>query len=121
VDYKLLHENSGQRTFAVVLSTGEEVLSSLNDFLKREDVHAAQLTAIGALSELVLMYFDWEKKRVPETTGEGAGRSRFPDWRRGGRPGWGAHAAYTYRGRNPRWQRRSWTSRRSARAADPSK
>jgi predicted DNA-binding protein with PD1-like motif len=62
VQYKLLHENFGQRTFAVVLLTGEEVLSSLNDFLKRENVHAAQLTAIGALSELVLMYFDWEKK-----------------------------------------------------------
>ena len=62
VEYKLLHENSGQRTFVVVLSTGEEVFSSLNDFLKRENVHAAQLTAIGALSELVLMYFDWEKK-----------------------------------------------------------
>jgi predicted DNA-binding protein with PD1-like motif len=44
VEYKLLHENSGQRTFAVVLSTGEEVVSSLNDFLKRENVHAAQLT-----------------------------------------------------------------------------
>ena len=62
MEYKLLHENSGQRTFVVVLSTGEEVFSSLNDFLKRENVHAAQLTAIGALSELVLMYFDWEKK-----------------------------------------------------------
>jgi uncharacterized protein len=62
VEYKRLHENSGQRTFVVVLSTGEEVFSSLNDFLKRENVHAAQLTAIGALSELVLMYFDWEKK-----------------------------------------------------------
>ena len=68
VEYKLLHENSGQRTFVVVLSTGEEVLSSLNDFLQRENVHAAQLTAIGALSELVLMYFDWDKKdylRIP--------------------------------------------------------
>jgi predicted DNA-binding protein with PD1-like motif len=62
VQYKLLHENSGQRTFAVVFSTGEEVLSSLGDFIRREKVYAAQLTAIGALSELVLMYFDWEKK-----------------------------------------------------------
>jgi predicted DNA-binding protein with PD1-like motif len=62
VQYKLLHENSGQRTFAVVLSTGDEVLASLKDFITHEKVHAAQLTAIGALSELILMYFDWEKK-----------------------------------------------------------
>jgi predicted DNA-binding protein with PD1-like motif len=62
VQYKLLHEESGERTFAVVLSTGEEVFSSLNDFITRENVHAAHLTGIGALSGLVLMYFDWEKK-----------------------------------------------------------
>jgi predicted DNA-binding protein with PD1-like motif len=62
MQYKLLHENSGQRTFAVVLSTGDEVLASLKDFVAREKVHTAQLTAIGALSELVLMYFDWEKR-----------------------------------------------------------
>jgi predicted DNA-binding protein with PD1-like motif len=62
VQYKLLHENSGQRTYAVVLSSGDEVLASLKDFITSEKVHAAQLTAIGALSELVLMYFDWEKK-----------------------------------------------------------
>jgi uncharacterized protein len=61
MQYKLLHENSGQRTFAVVLSTGDEVLASLKDFVAREKVHTAQLTAIGALSELVLMYFDWER------------------------------------------------------------
>jgi predicted DNA-binding protein with PD1-like motif len=61
VQYKLLHEESGERTFAVVLSTGEEVFSSLNDFITRENVHAAHLTGIGALSGLVLMYFDWEK------------------------------------------------------------
>jgi len=45
-----------------VLSTGDEVLACLRDFITREKVHAAQLTAIGALSELVLMHFDWEKK-----------------------------------------------------------
>jgi predicted DNA-binding protein with PD1-like motif len=61
VQYKLLHEESGERTFAVVLSTGEEVFSSLNDFITRENVHAAHLTGIGALSGLVLMYFDWER------------------------------------------------------------
>jgi predicted DNA-binding protein with PD1-like motif len=59
---KLLHEASGQRTFTVVLATGDEVLSSLQEFVERENIHAASFTAIGALSDAVLCYFDWDKK-----------------------------------------------------------
>jgi uncharacterized protein len=59
---KLLHEASGQRTFAVVLATGDEVLSSLQQFVQRENIHAATFTAIGALSDAVLLYFNWERK-----------------------------------------------------------
>ena len=55
--------NSGvQRTYAVVLETGEEVMSCLQRFAAAEHVFAAQVTAIGAFSDLVLMYFDWAKK-----------------------------------------------------------
>jgi len=68
MQYKLLHENAGQRTFAVVLSMGDEVLGSLKDFIARENIHTAQLTAIGALSDLVLMYFDWDKKEYQKIT-----------------------------------------------------
>jgi uncharacterized protein len=59
---RLLHELGGQRTFVVVLSTGEEVMRALNAFTKSQNIVAAQLTAIGALSDAVLAYFDWEKK-----------------------------------------------------------
>jgi predicted DNA-binding protein with PD1-like motif len=59
---KLLHEAGGQRTFVVVLETGEEVVASLQTFAAREGVHAATFTAIGALSDGVLLYFDWQKK-----------------------------------------------------------
>ena len=59
---RLLHELSGQRTFAVVLSTGEEVMRELGAFTKSQNIVAAQLTAIGALSDAELAYFDWEKK-----------------------------------------------------------
>lgn len=65
---KLLHENDGQRTYAVVLETGDEAMSCLQRFVAAERIGAAQLTAIGALSDLTLMYFDWEKKdyqRIP--------------------------------------------------------
>jgi predicted DNA-binding protein with PD1-like motif len=58
----LLHENAGQRTFAVILETGDEAVTCLQTFIEKERVSAAQLTAIGALSAARLNYFDWEKK-----------------------------------------------------------
>ena len=59
---KLLHNADGQRTFAVILVTGDEVMACLKDFVTREKISAAQISAIGALSDVVLEYFDWEKK-----------------------------------------------------------
>ncbi len=68
--HKLLHQSGGQRTYAVILDTGEEVMDSLKRFIAAEKVLAAQLTAIGAFSDAVLLYFDWGKKeyqRIPVT------------------------------------------------------
>ena len=68
MQHKRLHESDGQRTYAVVLETGEEVMDCLKRFVAAERVSAAQLTAIGALSDVVPMCFDWEKKdyeRIP--------------------------------------------------------
>lgn len=62
MQHKLLHEAAGQRTFVIVLETGEEIVASLQKFAARENVHAASFTAIGALSDVVLLYFDWQKK-----------------------------------------------------------
>jgi hypothetical protein len=59
---KLLNDSGGQRTFAVVLDTGDEVLGSLQAFINEQHVDAAQFTAIGALSDVVLKYFDWDTK-----------------------------------------------------------
>jgi len=68
MQYRLLHAGDGQRTYAVVLAQGDEVMSCLQEFVTAQSISAAQLTAIGAFSDLVLMYFDWEKKdylRIP--------------------------------------------------------
>ncbi|HEX6959123.1 MAG TPA: PPC domain-containing DNA-binding protein [Ferrovibrio sp.] len=59
---RLLHQVEGQRTFAVVLEQDEEVTAALQIFARQEDLSAAQLTGIGAFSDVVLAYFDWEKK-----------------------------------------------------------
>jgi hypothetical protein len=69
MQYKQIHQSDdGQRTYAVVLASGEEVMERLNGFVAAERIGAAQLTAIGAFSDAVLMYFDWDKKtysRIP--------------------------------------------------------
>jgi uncharacterized protein len=62
METRCVHQSNGQRTFVMVLETGEEVFGSLCDFAKREQISAAQLSAIGALSDAELNYFDWNKK-----------------------------------------------------------
>ena len=78
MDSKLLYDDDGRRIFAVVLKTGDEVLSSLGEFVSKEHLSAARLTAVGALSDVVLRYFDWEAKEyrdIPSTN-----RSRWLRW-----------------------------------------
>lgn len=60
---KLLQEACGERTFAVILNTGEEAMRLLQEFAAKERVGGAQVTAIGALSRAKLAYFDWESKQ----------------------------------------------------------
>ena len=68
---KLLNDTDGQRTFAVVLETGDEAMGCLQTFVEKERIAAAQLTGIGALSDARLNYFDWDtKKYQPIPVGE---------------------------------------------------
>lgn len=66
VHTKLLHESHGQRTFAAVLETGEEAMAQLTEFARKEQLSAAQITAIGAFKDAVVTYFDWETKKYLE-------------------------------------------------------
>ena len=68
---KLLNQAADQRTFAVILATGDEVKACLQRFAKDERVPAAQVRSIGALSHPVLKYLDRDGKKylslpVPE-------------------------------------------------------
>ena len=58
---RLIHDGP-QRTFAVVLDKGDEVLESLLAFAREHRLSAAEFTGLGALSDCVLGFFDWEKK-----------------------------------------------------------
>lgn len=59
---KLIHEHQGEKTFALIFDTGDEVMANLVEFAKRNRLGASRLTAIGAFSDVTLGYFDWETK-----------------------------------------------------------
>jgi predicted DNA-binding protein with PD1-like motif len=58
---KILTQN-GEKNQALIFETGDEVISTITDFVRREKIRAAHFTGIGAFSSATLAYFDWEKK-----------------------------------------------------------
>jgi predicted DNA-binding protein with PD1-like motif len=68
VQSKLLHQDGGRRTFAVILQTGDEAMACLQEFAAREYLGASQITAIGAFRSATIAYFDWEKKAYQPIT-----------------------------------------------------
>ncbi len=63
---KLLNDD-GAKTFAVIMQSGDEATQSLRDFAKEKQLAASQFTAIGAFSDVVLGYFDWQQKDYKKT------------------------------------------------------
>jgi len=53
---------SGEKSYALIFELGDEVISGLTAFARREQIRAAHFTGIGAFSAATLAYFDWEKK-----------------------------------------------------------
>jgi len=64
---KVLNE-APERTIALILDRGDEVMAALQRFAVEHELTASRLTAIGALESATLGYFDWERKvyeRIP--------------------------------------------------------
>jgi uncharacterized protein len=64
---KLLKEGA-ERTFAVILDTGDEAVACLGRFAREQKLGASRFTAIGAFSDVVLGFFDFAKRdyrRIP--------------------------------------------------------
>ena len=57
---KALGNDSGDQV--LVFDKGEEVMAALTAFVTRQGIAAAHFTAIGALSDVVLGYFDRARK-----------------------------------------------------------
>jgi predicted DNA-binding protein with PD1-like motif len=62
VQSKLIHEADGQKTYAIILSAGDEVVSCLNAFAAEAGLSAASLKAIGAFERAELAFLNWETK-----------------------------------------------------------
>ncbi|SMF72446.1 hypothetical protein SAMN06265365_13021 [Tistlia consotensis] len=60
---KIRQLNGGpERSFAVVLDSGEEAVSSLLSFARDHQVEAGRLTALGAFRQVTLGWFDLARK-----------------------------------------------------------
>ena len=64
--HKLLHEQDGQRTFALVFDKGDEVVEGLTSFAAEDGLGAASFTAVGAFGKATLGYFDRDRKEYRE-------------------------------------------------------
>jgi predicted DNA-binding protein with PD1-like motif len=58
---KLLSE-APHKIYAVIFDIGEDPVAGLTRFAEEHNLSASSFTAIGAFSEALLGYFDWEKK-----------------------------------------------------------
>ena len=59
--FKLLN-NDKQKTYAVILDSGEEVMQCIQSFAKQQNLKASQFSAIGAFSKATLGFFDFDIK-----------------------------------------------------------
>ena len=58
---KLINDGP-QKTFVLILDKGDEAVSIIEAFARDNKIGAAQLTGVGAFSQTVLGFFDWETK-----------------------------------------------------------
>lgn len=70
---KLIHDDAGERVFAVILDSGERVMDSLRGFARQERIGAAQVTGIGAFESAELAFWQvdargYTKRVIDEQT-----------------------------------------------------
>jgi predicted DNA-binding protein with PD1-like motif len=59
---KLVWENAGERTFILVLDSGDEAFAAITAFAAEAGLKAASLTAIGAFENATIGWFDFYVK-----------------------------------------------------------
>ena len=61
-----LLDEAGERTFALIYETGDEVISELTRFAREHKPRSAHFSAIGAFRDAVIAYFDWSTKKYQD-------------------------------------------------------
>ncbi|BBK44171.1 hypothetical protein STVA_41910 [Allostella vacuolata] len=59
---KQVSGGAGERTYVLVLDSGEEAFQAISDFAVAEQLDAATVTAIGAFERATVGWFDFERK-----------------------------------------------------------
>jgi predicted DNA-binding protein with PD1-like motif len=54
--------STSPKTYLLVFDTDDEVASTLLEFARVQQLSGSQFSAIGAFRDVVLGYFDWQKK-----------------------------------------------------------
>jgi uncharacterized protein len=55
-------KDGAPRTWAIIFAKGDEIMSGLSDWMKREHVSGAHLSAIGAFSSAMFGWFDKDQR-----------------------------------------------------------
>ena len=63
---KLIHEQAGEKTYALIFETGDEAMAGLTDFARKNRLGGAHFTAIGRRD--VVLGLDWEVKHLTRRT-----------------------------------------------------
>jgi len=59
---KLVWENAGERTFVLILDTGEEAFAAISDFAAKSQLAGVEDTALGAFEHATVGWFDLARK-----------------------------------------------------------
>lgn len=62
VKTKLISTNGDSKTYVLIFSKGDEVVSGLTEFARKYEVKSATYTAIGDATSAKLGFFDYDKK-----------------------------------------------------------
>lgn len=67
MNHKLINDGK-QKTYAIIMDNGDEVMEQLKSLAKEQQWKASQFTAIGAFSEATLGFYDFtlkDYKKIP--------------------------------------------------------
>jgi predicted DNA-binding protein with PD1-like motif len=67
MQHNLLHQADQSRTSALVSATGEKALDGLQKLASDQHIWTVQITGIGAVRDVMPVYFDWDGKKYLAT------------------------------------------------------